>query len=241
MTVEVSLDGRNWEDCCDEDDKTHFYLDDKKDEINKVQSHSFGDLVAARYIRIKVSTSLRWVGHDDKCFRFELLGCSHVSQARGNMSAEATSHGYIAMSWSPPNVTLPLATELTLSSVTQYSVTQYSVVVTHEETGQVTVYNTTDHSVIHPNPVYDQTYSVRLTCFYHNLPINCGSQKLKARPFVSLSCLAHSSFCKDNERVVFRLPSKLTASYVGNGSALIEWVNNDLGWVSQYITITIKV
>merc|ERR1712012_482685 len=102
-------------------------------------------------------------------------------------------------------------------------------------------------SVIHPNPVFDQTYHVQLTCFYHNLPINCGHLQLQARPQVfniqmcprntfylmqvSLQCKAHSSFCDDTEMVVFKLPQRMTASYLGNGSVLVEWVNTDLGWV----------
>ena len=35
----------------------------------QVQTNIFPDLVAARYVRLLVSTSLRWVGHDTKCFR----------------------------------------------------------------------------------------------------------------------------------------------------------------------------
>ena len=58
LTVDVSVDGRNWEDCCGDEDKTHFYLDDKKDEIDKIQINKFQDLVAARFIRIKVSTGM---------------------------------------------------------------------------------------------------------------------------------------------------------------------------------------
>ena len=62
LTVDVSIDGRTWEDCCGEEDKTHFYLDDKKDEIDKIQINKFQDLVAARFIRIKVST-----GNSNSC------------------------------------------------------------------------------------------------------------------------------------------------------------------------------
>ena len=54
--MDVSVDGDNWQDCCGDDEHTHFYLDDKKNEINKVQTNSFGDLVAARFVRVKVST-----------------------------------------------------------------------------------------------------------------------------------------------------------------------------------------
>ena len=69
----MSLDGQTWSSCCGQEETT-FYLDDKKDEIDTVDTNSFPDLVAARFLRVKVSTSLRWVGNDNKCFRFEAIG-----------------------------------------------------------------------------------------------------------------------------------------------------------------------
>ena len=134
LTVEVSVDGRTWHDCCGDEDKTNFYLDDKKDEVDKIQTNSFSDLVASRFVRIKVSTSLRWVGNDDKCFRFEILGCSESeSVAESNLSAVATSHGYIHVSWNCPNVSLTEEDDLTLDS--RY----YSVTLTSEDGNQVRI------------------------------------------------------------------------------------------------------
>jgi hypothetical protein len=64
------------QDCCNDDGTaTSFYADDKSDEIDAVRTHGFGRLEPARWVRIRVSTDLRWIGHDEKCFRFELLGC----------------------------------------------------------------------------------------------------------------------------------------------------------------------
>ena len=91
LTVEVWTTA-GWQDCCSRDHgRTQFYADDKAGEEGEVRSacpstvpatpcsqvttHSFGRLVAAERIRIKVSASLRWIGNDLKCFRFELLGC----------------------------------------------------------------------------------------------------------------------------------------------------------------------
>ena len=54
---------------------TSFYADDKNDEIDAVRTHGFGRLEPARFVRLRVSTDLRWIGHDEKCFRLELLGC----------------------------------------------------------------------------------------------------------------------------------------------------------------------
>ena len=70
LGVDISVDREEWEDCCGEDGaKTSFYADDKSDEAGVVRTHAFNNVVVARYVRIKISTALRWIGHDDKCFR----------------------------------------------------------------------------------------------------------------------------------------------------------------------------
>ena len=234
LSLQTSLDGQAWSDCCGEEETTMFYLDDKKDEVNKVERNSFSDLVAARYVRVLVSTSLRWVGHDNKCFRFELLGCTASSQAQSNLTAVARSHGYLLTSWQCPNLTLSGQQELSLD------VRYYGVRVTRLDTGEVTDYNTTDHSVIHPSPVYKQRYSVELTCYYHGLTINCGQLELEARPEVSLSCRAHSSFCEEQERLVFKLPESVRGTYMGQGQVLVEWTNSPTGWVSDMVRLSLK-
>ena len=234
LSLEISLDGQAWSDCCGEEETTMFYLDDKKDEVNKVERNSFSDLVAARYVRVVVSTSLRWVGHDNKCFRFELLGCTARSQAESNLTAVARSHGYLLTSWQCPNLTLPSQQDLSLD------VRYYGVRVTRLDTGEVTDYNTTDHSVIHPSPVYKQRYSVELTCYYHSLSINCGQLELEARPEVSLSCRAHSSFCEEHEKLVFKLPESVRGTYMGQGQVLVEWTNSQTGWVSDLVRLSLK-
>ena len=57
-----------------------FYADDRRDKANVITTHSFGTVVASRYIRIVASTDVRWIGEAEKCFRFEILGTysSHV-------------------------------------------------------------------------------------------------------------------------------------------------------------------
>ena len=239
LTVEVSVDGRLWEDCCG-DSLTSFYLDDKKEEAGVIQTNSFGDLVPARFVRIRVSTSLRWVGHDHKCFRFEVLGCQETSEARSELRAEASTHGYLSVSWTSPNVSIAASDgdEATLTLDSRY----YSLAVTREDTGAEVTYNTSDHSLIHPSPVYGAVYRLRLTCYYHHLALPCGQLELVARPRVSLSCQAHSSFCDPaTELVTWRLPERLTASYLGNGSMLVEWVNTDTGWVAEVVNVRLKV
>ena len=97
LGVHISTDGLAWEDCCSEDSdtRTNFYADDKNDEIGAVKTHAFSDLVVARFVRVRVSTGLRWIGHDNKCFRFELLGCSEESRGETELSATSQPAGYI--------------------------------------------------------------------------------------------------------------------------------------------------
>ena len=131
--------------------------------------------------------------------RFEVLGCSAGSSAAANLSAAATSHGHLTVSWQPPRVQLGSGGPgLELDS------RRYTVRLERGGAGAVAEYNTTDSSVIHGGPVYGATYTAHLTCHHHGLPLRCGAVRLEARPEVSLSCRAHSSFCSAQERVVFR-------------------------------------
>ena len=105
--AEGSSDGQ-WHDCCSDDGgATQFYADDTADQLGEVTTHSFGGLVAASKLKIKVSASLRWIGDDMKCFRFELLGCHHKSGGRSELTAIAKPAGYLSVGWSQPKVSLP--------------------------------------------------------------------------------------------------------------------------------------
>ena len=111
--------------------------------------------------------------------RFEVLGCSAGSSAAANLSAAATSHGHLTVSWQPPRVQLGSGGPgLELDS------RRYTVRLVRGGAGEVAEYNTTDSSVIHGGPVYGATYTAHLTCHHHGLPLRCGA----ARPKVLLSC-----------------------------------------------------
>ena len=98
ILVEVSMDSLSWADCCSQEAATNFYADDKNNELGAVTTHAFSDLIVARYVRLRVSTGLRWIGHDNKCFRFELLGCTEKSQGETELTASAQPAGYLALS-----------------------------------------------------------------------------------------------------------------------------------------------
>jgi hypothetical protein len=88
LSVEVwRSDSAGWVDCCSTSTEgvTTFYASDRANATGEVATHSFGRLVAAARLRITVSASLRWIGHDMKCFRFELLGCDNRSGRIGGI------------------------------------------------------------------------------------------------------------------------------------------------------------
>ncbi len=76
-----------------------FYADDRADVADVVTTHSFPSPEHARFIRLSPITSLRWIGHEEKCFRFEILGCGgeqDFAPAIG-FGVESLSAGFVAM------------------------------------------------------------------------------------------------------------------------------------------------
>ena len=80
-----------------------FYADDRSDSSDVITTHSFHSVESARYVRILASSGVRWIGHEEKCFRFELLGCEVDSEvarswfeADVGFQAETMPSGFIA-------------------------------------------------------------------------------------------------------------------------------------------------
>ena len=240
--VEVSLSGERgeWGDCCDQETgaRTTFYADDKVGEVGVVRTHAFPDVIVARYLRVRISTGLRWIGHDHKCFRFEILGCSSVTSANSSLAARPLGPGYIAVSWDQPLVSLPSSGESLLHS------TNFLLNVTRlgegEEAGEVVIYNTSDTSLNIARPVWGAEYRLRLTCWVQGVPLTCGHQALVAQPSPSPACRAHSSFCSA-EALVFLSPRRLEA--VRNpetGEVILTWEESTGGWRAPEMVMTVK-
>ena len=229
LRVLLSLDGVTWEDCCSSDGgKTHFYADDKNNEVNKVRTHGFGRLVVARFMRILVSTDLRWIGHDEKCFRLEVLGCEEGMMPASNMTATAMAPGYISVQWQPPVVAIPGDNSYPLDGRYFLLTSQHS----EDNRDMVQSYNTSDTSLVLPSPMWGSLYHLHLTCTHAGQQLPCGSVRLVARPESSLACQSHSSFCREEELVVFVSPAKLAAHSLANGSVLVRWTDCPSGWRS---------
>ena len=234
LTVEISTDSLVWGDCCSQDGgKTNFYADDTNTEIDEVRTHPFHSLVVARYIRIKVSTGLRWIGNDQKCFRFEILGCGPDSVARSNLAGRAEGGGYLSVTWSPPVVTIP--------GYGDYHLQGTSVLLTLTYQNNTMEYNTSDTSMVIPNPVWDTTYHLSLTCYHHHLPVKCGHTLILARPELSPACKAHSNFCGSQEAVIlFLTPRSITATFLPNSSVSVTWNYSASGWVAQETILRVE-
>ena len=80
----------------------------------RTRTHAFGRLEAARFVRIKVSTDLRWFGHDEKCFRFELLGCKADSLAVSQLTTKV-------------NKSIQLISIIVISTDSMYILFRYSL------------------------------------------------------------------------------------------------------------------
>ena len=76
--------------------------------------------------------------------------------------------------------------------------------VSHDEMEEETVviHNTSDHSLVLGSPLWGSLYGAELTCWQNELPLACGKLTLVATPSLSPACRAHSSFCRDEEKVM---------------------------------------
>ena len=90
-----------------------FYSDDKDYNSEVISTHSFHTLRVARYVRIMASTGVRWIGDDEKCFRFEILGCPMTDNDEEStfehtmdFSSEALASGFLQTSWMKPEVVI---------------------------------------------------------------------------------------------------------------------------------------
>jgi hypothetical protein len=107
--------------------------------------------------------------------------------------------------------------------------------VTHDEEREdkVTVFNTRDTILVIPSPMWGFLYHLTLTCWHEHMPVNCGQLELNAQPEVSPACKAHSTFCSEEEQVVFLSPTYLSATYLQNSSVMIAWRDSSNGWRAQ--------
>ena len=102
-------------------------------------------------------------------------------------------------------------------------------------------YNTSDTSLVLPSPMWGSLYHLHLTCSHAGQQLPCGSVRLAARPESSSACQSHSSFCREEELVVFVSPAKLAAHSLANGSVLVRWTDCPSGWRSPRRLVRVEM
>jgi hypothetical protein len=248
LEIQHSLDGYKWEDCCNGvrmpvsfDPLSvksggnsnifflQFYADDRRDKSDVIHTHSFSTVVPARHVRIVASTDVRWIGEAEKCFRFEILGCSpDTIIPEVNFSAIARPAGYLEAVWSQPQLIIAEAEVVTLPS------RHFLVNASHIEDDLVLhQFNVSDNNLILPRPLWDTTYTFDLDCAVHEDidHLDCGRFEVKAIiEKADEKCMANLPGCPIDERVQFLVPQTLSAMSMINGSVAVMWTDSDMGW-----------
>ena len=155
-----------------------------------------------------------------------MLGCAGSSVAVSNLTARAEAPGYISVRWEPPRVRIAGGQDWVLEG------RFYLLRVSHDEMEEETVvlHNTSDHSLVLASPLWGSLYGAGLTCWQGGLSLACGSLSLVATPEVSPACRAHSSFCREEEQVLFLSPAHLVATTLANSSVEVVWRDSEGGW-----------
>ena len=240
LKVHLSDDGVNWRECCGQygDDTALFYADDRANEVDKIATHSFKGLEAARFFRVTPLTDLRWIGDDEKCFRFEVLGCDQTSSffsPTTNLTVEAVAAGFIVAEWSEP------VARIAWRRFVRLDIPYYLVTVTTDRNEKV--YNVTDNALILSTPEWGVDYDINIICAFQGHFVDCGGQRFSALINAPDSCFAHETSCPISDHVVFALPSELSATATDDKSAVVSWKNPDSnlrGWRASKMRLQIR-
>lgn len=215
-----------------------FYSDDKADNVEVISTHSFHTLRVARYVRIMASTGVRWIGDDEKCFRFEILGCPIMDDDGNGVGSrfeptmdftwEALSSGFLQTSWMKPEVIIANRESIILDA------SHYAVdVVYKQDSSEITEeYNITNPGLIVANPLWGTEYEFQIFCGYQANLVHCGNHKIKAMMDRSTpdTCFSHVAGCRIQDRVQFVTPVDFKSVSLSNGSVLIDWQESLEGW-----------
>ena len=172
-------------------------------------------------------------------FLSQVLGCGPQSEGLSNLSAKAEAPGYISVIFpfssnfhviclsrsvgSPQSSPLQGEAsgpwregEICNVGSCQLLPRYYLLRVSHNEMEEetVVVHNTSDHSLVLGSPLWGSLYGAELTCWQNELKLPCGSLTLVATPSLSPACRAHSSFCRDEEKVMVTNKTMIMAKVV---------------------------
>ena len=205
-----------------------------------ISTHSFHGLEAARFIRIDPITNVRWIGHEEKCFRFEILGCQVEGRRKDHFQPEidfeyeSLPAGYISTNWHKPTAIVAGRENVTLN------VPFFFVNITIRGSQWQEMYNVSDHLLILSNPFWGAEYHFKFTCIYQGIAMDCGEKEATGIVRVAKSCFAHSAICKISNHVIFALPEVISATSLSNGSSLIIWTDRTRGWRAPKVRLSIN-
>ncbi|XP_059099111.1 uncharacterized protein LOC131893169 isoform X1 [Tigriopus californicus] len=237
LRVALSLDGSSWRDCCGD----LFYADDKSDSQGVISTHSFHRVETARYIRILASSGVRWVGHEEKCFRFEVLGCSLDDLSRRfqpeiHLMFNALPAGFLDIQWTKPEVEVANRERVFLESERFLA----KLVTEEGQRPEITQFNLTTPGFISANPVFGAKYQVEITCVYQGFAINCGRYEKEAVLKAPSSCFLHVSPCSIADRIDFIRPHRFRATSLEDGSVVVKWTETRHGWRSPNMRLKVE-
>jgi hypothetical protein len=186
---------------------------------------------------------LRWLGHDEKCFRFEILGCEIGENSNFapelDFNAESLAAGFLSSGWLqhpevvvPGNEVLSLDVPYFIVNVTSYN--RKSRAWEDQE-----IFNTTDNVLILGKPIWGGDYRFKITCAFQGLELDCGEHDAKAIVETNSACFKHDPECPIADHVVFAMPQNLTAISLINGSTLVTWSEDPRGWTSPKMLLQV--
>ncbi|CAB4064496.1 unnamed protein product [Lepeophtheirus salmonis] len=213
LGIDLSLDGIYWTRI-----PSQFYASDEPGSVDVIQTHIFETIQTARHIRISVSSDVRWIGHSNKCFRFEILGCPLDISLDVNLQHTLHPEGLITANWRYPHVYVTYDRNIPIPC--PYYIVGITIKGSNDKWDYKNV--SSDASMILDRPLWDSTYHFKISCVHQNISIDCGKYEIET-----------SSLRSRSTEIVFDKPTSLQAIIHENGTLFIDWNTSLNGWRSS--------
>ncbi|XP_068226858.1 uncharacterized protein [Palaemon carinicauda] len=227
-----SPEGQDWVICCGGSNVT-YYAQTSEGRNDFISTHSFTSLVAARRLRIEFDSSVKWPGEDNKCFRFEVLGCPRNVTPITGLIVEALPAGWVVATWEEPTIRSPGGKDLSLGSTT------YLAAITREgggEGNQVQEMKVNARRFTIPSPLWGAKYTISLKCVYQGFNLSCGNDSINAEV---IGCNPKESTCLLQNQVIFRRPLWLQAAVVDEEKVDLTWSSASSGWITSEVILRV--
>ncbi|XP_068222697.1 uncharacterized protein [Palaemon carinicauda] len=232
FNVRSSAEGQDWVICCGGSNVT-YYAQTSEGRNDFISTHSFTSLVAARRLRIEFDSSVKWPGEDNKCFRFEVLGCPRNVTPITGLIVEALPAGWVVATWEEPTIRSPGGKDLSLGSTT------YLAAITREgggEDNQMQEMKVNARRFTIPSPLWGAKYTISLKCVYQGFNLSCGNDSINAEV---IGCNPKESTCLLQNQVIFRRPLWLQAAVVDEEKVDLTWSSASSGWITSEVILRV--